>query len=437
MPNACSRTRNAMTRNPAIDRADLALHGGRPVVREPFPRPVRWDDRERAQLAEMIGQPSLFYWKGPQTELLLKRFRRHYPLPHAMTCSSGTAAIHIALLAAGIGPGDEVITSPITDMGTVIGILYQQGVPVFADLEPYRYNLDPSDVERKVTDRTRAVLAVHLAGNPCAMQELKALCEARNLLLIEDCAQAWGAACRGVPVGLCGDVACFSLNDFKHIGCGDGGIVATRDSAMGERLQRCGDKGYDRSAGISAPEFLAPNFRMSEPQAAVAAVQLARMPEIARQRRLLGDRLTRELTGIRGIRTHHVDTEDACSYWFYMFRTVDGELDCDRAEFVKALVAEGVRATAGYLPVPLYQFGLFRNENFFAGRWPVKELGLTRVDYGKVSCPAAEAILRTGVKLPVNEAMDEEYISAVGAAVRKVATAFARGEGREKTSRDK
>ncbi len=115
----------------------------------------------------LIDQTNMFYWKGPQTTLLIDRFRQTCPLEHVMTCSSGTAALHIAVAAAGIAPGDEVITSPISDIGTVIGVLYQQAVPVFADLGRSTYNLDPEDVARRITPKTKAIIAVHLAGNPC------------------------------------------------------------------------------------------------------------------------------------------------------------------------------------------------------------------------------------------------------------------------------
>src|SRR6185295_11027302 len=161
---------------------------------------------ERERLNAMLGQDSLFYWKGPQTTLFTERFKQVCPVKYVMPCSSGTAALHIAVTAAGIGPGDEVITSPITDIGTVIGVLYQQGVPVFADLGSGTYNLNPADVERRITSKTKAIIAVHLAGNPCRMEELKSIADKHNLVLIEDCAQAWGAKYRGKPVGTIGHI---------------------------------------------------------------------------------------------------------------------------------------------------------------------------------------------------------------------------------------
>lgn len=403
----------------------LALHGGEKAVVERLPKLVRWGSPEKGRLDAMLGQDSLFYWKGPQTTLLLERFRTICPLPHAMSCSSGTAALHIAVAAAGIAPGDEVITSPITDIGTVIGVLYQQAVPVFADLGRDTYNLDPVDVERRITPKTRAIIAVHLAGNPCDLDALKALADRHKLVLIEDCAQAWGARRGGKPIGTEGDIACFSLQNSKHVTCGDGGVVASRNPTFGRRLQQFGDKGMDRLGKGGLFETFATNYRMSEPQAAVAAAQMERVESIAEARSRLGRILNDELAGVAGVDRPRIRDQDRCSFWFYMLRIRPGSLRCDRAEFVKALVAEGAPAAAGYIPVPLYGNPVFQRHGFFAGRWPVKEMGLTSMDYAKVSCPEAEAILDTCVRLTIHEGMTETYVRSIAAAVRKVSEHYA------------
>lgn len=410
--------------DPAAPTARLALHGGEKAVRDPLPRLVRWGQPERERLEAMLGQDSLFYWKGPQTNLLVERFRQVCPRDHVMTCSSGTAALHIAVAAAGIGLGDEVITSPITDIGTVIGVLYQQAVPVFADLGRDTYNLDPDDVARRITPRTKAIIAVHLAGNPCDMDSLKALAERHNLVLIEDCAQAWGARYRGKPIGTTGHIACFSLQNSKHITCGDGGIVASSDDRFGPLLQRFGDKGYDRLGTSGLFESFATNYRMSEPQAAVAAAQLSRLEEIVSKRSHLGSLLTEQIKGVPGIEPHGVRPDDRCVYWFYMLRLRPDALKCNRAELVKVLAAEGVPASAGYIPVPLYGNPVFQKHGFFAGRWPVKELGLTTMDYTKVQCPEAKAILESGIRVVIHEGMSESYIRDVAEAIQKVASHY-------------
>lgn len=407
------------------DSSKLALHGGKKSVTSVPPRLKRWGDLERERLEAMLGQDSLFYWKGPQTTLFTDRFREFCPLKHVMTCSSGTAALHIAVAAAGIGPGDEVITSPVSDIGTVIGVLYQQAVPVFADLERNTYNLDPADVARKITPKTKAIIPVHLAGNPCDMDALRKLADQHSLVLIEDCAQAWGAKHRGQPIGTSGHIACFSLQNSKLITCGDGGVVAASDEHFGPRLQPFGDKGFDRLGKDGLFHVLAANYRMSEPQAAVAAAQLTRLEAIAATRSRLGNLLTEKIAGLPAIEPHQVRGDNRCVYWFYMLRVRPKTLRCDRAEFVKALAAEGVPASAGYIPVPLYGNPVFQQHAFFAGRWPLKDMNLTTMDYTKVHCPEAEAILQEGVRVTIHEAMSEGYLGEVAAAIGKVARHYA------------
>jgi dTDP-4-amino-4,6-dideoxygalactose transaminase len=403
----------------AADSAKLALQGGPKTIGRAVPGLVRWGEPERDRLNAMLAQDSLFYWKGPQTTALIERFQQICPSKHVMTCSSGTAALHIAVAAAGIAPGDEVITSPITDIGTVIGVIYQQAVPVFADLGAATFNLEPADVERRITPKTKAIIAVHLAGNPCDLKGLKELADRHRLVLIEDCAQAWGARYENQSVGTMGDIACFSLQNSKHITCGDGGVVASSHPQYGPLLQRYGDKGFDRISGMF--EAFATNYRMSEPQAAVAAAQLERLEKIAARRAQLGNLLTEEIRSIAGLVPHQVRATDRCVYWFYMLRLEPKSFRCDRAEFVKALAAEGAPASAGYIPVPLFRNPVFLNHGFFAGHWPIKENGATQMDYNRVSCPESESILTTGIRVVINEAMDEDYVRSMGAAIRKVA----------------
>lgn len=395
-----------------------------PIVDEPVPPLSRWGPEELARLTTMVGQPSLFYWKGPQTTALLEEFRKHYPLKYCYPCSSGTASLHIAVAALRLRPGDEVIVSPITDMGTVIGILYQQGVPVFADLDPRTYNMDVADVRRRITAKTRAIIAVHLAGNPCDLTAFAALARERQVALIEDCAQSWGATHRGTAVGLVGDFGCFSFNDFKHIACGDGGIVGTNSEQYGPGLSKWGDKSYDRVAGTRAPEELAPNYRISEPQSAVATAQLGKLHDIVARRNRAGTLLTSLLANTPGLLCPTVAAGDTHSYWFYMIRFELERLRAPRADVVAAMTAEGVAIGAGYIPTTVYQYPVFRNHNFFGGAWPVRDAGLTKMDYREVRCPVAEAIIADCAVLRLHEGMSDSYLEKVARAVRTVATRF-------------
>ncbi len=185
-------------------------------------------------------------------------------MKHAVAGSSCTAVIHAAVAALGIEPGDEVITSPITDAGSVIGVLYQHGIPVFADVDPGTYTITADTIAAKITPRTRGIVAVHLWGNPCPMDEILQLARARNLWVIEDCAQAIWARYNGKLVGTMADAGAFSFNEFKHLACGDGGVVVTNNEETYRRCHLYADKAYDRLGGQRAPEFLAPNYRMTE-----------------------------------------------------------------------------------------------------------------------------------------------------------------------------
>lgn len=405
--------------------AKLALNGGEKAVLVPMPKPNRWGEPEVAQLAEAVKQPSLYYWNNQQTKLLAERFQKFHPLKFVQPCSSGSAACHIATAAAGIAPGDEVITAGITDIGTVIGIIFQNAVPVFAELDPLTYNLDPEDVERRITPRTKAIMAVHLSGNPCRLAELKEIADKHKLILIEDCAQGWGARYRGQPLGTIGQIACFSLQDSKHIACGDGGVVATSDPKLGPLLTKFGDKATNRANFADSSNVIACNYRMSELQAAFAAAQLLRLEDIAAKRSRLGEFLTAQLADVPAITPPKVDAQDRCVQWAYMCRLVPAKVRCTRTEFVKALAAEGVTFSDGYIKTAIYGLPMFQDHSFFAGRWPIKEQGLTRMDYRQLKLPVTEDILKTCMRFPLNEAMDENYLRLVAKAVRKVAAHYA------------
>lgn len=403
----------------------------KPIVAEPRPRAPRWGQAELAHLTDALQQPSLFYWKGRQTTSLLEEFRRIYPLKHCFPCSSGSAALHVAVASLRLRPGDEVIVPPITDMGSVIGILYQQAVPVFVDVDPRTYNLDPVAVRRAVTKKTRAIMAVHLAGNPCDMTAITAIACERRLAVIEDCAQAWGALHQGSPVGLSGDLACYSFNDFKHLSAGDGGIVGTNREDIGPGMGKWGDKSYDRVGGerdpalLRDPGELAPNYRITELQSAVAVAQLSRLREIVDRRVALGGRLTALLADAPAVLPPLVRAGDTHSYWFYLFRLDLARCRASRDEIVAALRTEGVEAAAGYIPKPIYRYRVFQNHNFFGGAWPARDLGLTTMDYRNVECPVAEAILNDSIRVPIDEAMTERYIERVALAIVTVMKRFA------------
>jgi dTDP-4-amino-4,6-dideoxygalactose transaminase len=395
-----------------------AIAGGAPAKTAPFGKSEsRYGEEELRELKEVLEQGSLFYTEGKKVFQLEAAFAEGCGARHAVACGSGTAAIHAAMIAAEISPGDEVITSPITDMGSVIPILYQGAVPVFADLHPHTYALLPEAVEAAVTPKTRAVLAVHLWGNACDLDALLDVCRKYDLVLIEDCAQAHGARYRGRHVGTWGDYGCFSLNEYKQISCGDGGLILTGEKDRAALLRLATDKCYDRSPGAANrhPVFLANNYRMTELQAAVGVAQLHRLEGIVHRRRAWCEELARRLAGVGGIRPPLPTPGCDPSWWFYMLRVEPEELGTDADAFARALREEGIPAGAHYIGQCVYEYPIFTEHSAYArGHHPYQERR-----YGSGLCPTAESILETAVILPINEAYtDRDLEETVHALLR-------------------
>src|SRR5881409_783868 len=203
----------------------LALHGGPKAKRTPFPPRKRHGELEKRYLSEVIDSDVLFYFIGSKVYEFQKRFAAMYGRKHCIACSSGTAAVHIALGALQLPPGSEVVTSAITDMGSLTGMLYQGLVPVFADVDKNTLNMDVASTRRCITERTRAILVVHHGGLAADLDAFLELGRGLNLPIVEDCAQDYGTKYKNRPAGAMGAISAFSLNHFKHITCGSGGMV--------------------------------------------------------------------------------------------------------------------------------------------------------------------------------------------------------------------
>jgi len=402
----------------------LALFGGPKAKTTPAGTYQRYGEEELAQLREALAQNTLFYAHGTKVKTLCERFAALHGRKHCIPVSSCSAAIHVAATALNLEPGDEVITSPITDMGTVLGMLWCQLIPVFADLDPSAYNIDPAAVEAAVTPRTRAMVAVHLAGAPCDLDALRAIAKKHHLILIEDCAQSYLAEYRGKYVGGYGDLACFSINEYKHISCGDGGLILTDDDDLAARCRLLSDKGYDRSGQSRnrMTPFLALNYRMTELQGAVALAQLDKLREIIDCYQKLGDRLHDGLRGIEGLLPPRIVDGGRTSYWFYMLRIDEVELGVTRGWFLEALQAEGVEAGA-YMGTPVYRTGVFADQaTFGSSGLPFTLPGVAVGDrYAEGSCPQAEEILRTCIVIGLGPGRSEKEMDEIAAAFRKVA----------------
>lgn len=410
----------------------LALHGGSKAKATSYGTGAKYGPEEEKAVLSALKQGTLFYAHGQKTKALCEKFKAVYGFEHGVAASSGTAALHVALGCAGVGPGDEVLLTPITDMGSVIGVLYQNAVPVFADLEPYTFSPDPDSIADRITDRTRAIMIIHLGGNPADMKRIMEIADERGVAVIEDCAQAWMTSLDGRLTGTFGKLGCFSLNEFKHISAGDGGMVGTNDAELGRLAALWADKCYDRTSQKRDPEFLAPNYRMNELTAAVSLAQFEKLAGIADRRTELGDRLTEGIGGLAGVHPFEVRKGGRCTYWFYLFRVDPAELGASRDEFVEALKAEGVACDPGYTGNVMYKYRLFRERNAYPhSEYPFRDPQTGKLtEYPDGLCPEAESIVETCVWMPINEHFTETDMDEVAAGVRKVAGHFrAKKEG--------
>ncbi len=254
-------------------------------------------------VTEAIQSGTLTSTKGAFVKRLETRWAEELGVKFAYACSHGSAAVHAAVAAIDPEPGDEIITSPITDMGAITPILYQGAIPVFADVEPVSCNVTPESVARVISPRTKAVIVTHLFGCPADMTGINAVCEQHGVRVIEDCAQAFESRHRGQPVGALGDIGAFSLQQGKHITTGEGGLVVTNDPDLARRMFLFINKAWGYGDARPDHYFLALNYRMTELQGAVALAQLDKLPDAANRRKELAKQLSAALVALPGVTT--------------------------------------------------------------------------------------------------------------------------------------
>ncbi len=360
-------------------------------------------------LNEALISQSLFGVDGKMVGAFEKEFAVLYNVPYAVTSTSGTAAIHTALGALDFNPGDEIITAPITDLGTVIPILYQNGVPVFADIDD-TYNMDPQDVERKITDRTRAIVVVHLFGNPCNMDAMMAISRKHNIPIIEDCSQSHLTEYNGKYVGTIGEIGCYSFQQSKHMTTGDGGMTVTSNKVHYERMKLFVDKGFMRKGwGTRAYGFHAPNYRMNELTAAVGRAQLRKVKAVVEKRARMGAKMTELLKDVDELRTAPVTEGGKHSFWLYPVYLKSGNVE----PFAKNMTAFGFWCAAGYTGKPIYLCteSLTAKKTYGTSKFPFESSYVSRTyEYKEGLCPKAEETLTHLVTMPWDESWSEEKV---------------------------
>jgi dTDP-4-amino-4,6-dideoxygalactose transaminase len=379
--------------------AGIAILGGPPVRTREFPAAPGYGDAERRAVLEVLesgvlshfyGSWGKFFQGGSRVRSLERAWQRRFGVRHAVSMNSATSALNAAVAAAGAGAGDEVIVSPYTMTASATCALVHGAVPVFADIEPETFCLDPESVRARVTPRTKAIVVVDLFGCAADMTELMKIAAEHDLVVIEDAAQAPGALRDGRPAGTLGHIGVFSLNQHKTINCGEGGVAVTDDDRLAERLQLARNHGEAvvGPMGSRETDVLGFNYRLGELEAAIAEAQLARLEELTAPRVAHAERISAGLEDLEGVLPPVVPEGCTHVYYVHAIRLDPERLGVPRAAFVAALAAEGVPMAEGY-GAPLYRLPLYRERAAAAFSDP-RNAGMGRYEEGE--CPTCERL---------------------------------------------
>ena len=395
---------------------EMAIHGGKPVRKTILRYGKQWlDEEDRQSVLRVLG--SDYITCGPEVVKVEKELESYTTAKHAVAVSSGTAALHCACIAAGIGPGDEVITTPLTFAASANCVLYCGGHPVFADVDSETYNIAPECIEKRITDKTKAVIAVDFTGQAVRMKEIKEICDRYHLLLIEDAAHAIGTKYNGKPVGSLSDMTCFSFHPVKTVTSGEGGAVTTNRDDLYKKLslahnhgiaheEEWMEEGFHEGPWYYEQVSLGYNYRMTDFQAALLLSQMKKLEQFKRRRREIVCRYNEAFIKIPELIVQkEIEESDTCRH-LYIIRLDMERLTCSRRQFFDAMAAENVQPQIHYVPV--YWFPYYRHLGYKAG-----------------ICPNAEEIYKSIMSIPLYPKMTDQDVEDVIHAVKKV-TAYYR-----------
>jgi perosamine synthetase len=320
-----------------------------------------------------------------------------------VACSSGTTALHLVLATLGLGPGDEVIIPTFTMIATANVVSWTGATPVLVDAEPQTWNMDPSAVEAKITDRTKAIIVVHTYGHPADMTALTESARRHRLVVVEDAAEAHGAQYQGRPVGSLGAAAAFSFYGNKIVTTGEGGMVTTNDEALGRLARRLRDHAFSEERHFWH-EYLGFSYRMTNLQAAVGLAQTERLDDLIRTRRVNRSRYEERLRAVRGLRLPLERPDVNNAFWMYGI-VVEDDFGCTRDELREHLAREGIETRTFFVPIhlqPVY-YRAYRGQAY----------------------PVAEALCRKGMYLPSGGMLSDAEIDTVAEAIVRAQTRHA------------
>lgn len=390
----------------------LAIDGARPVRSKMLPYGRQTLDEEDIQSVIHVLR-SDWLTTGPNVDAFEKAFAKQTGAKYAVAVSNGTAALHGAVFATGIGPGDEVIVPPMTFAASANCVLYQGGTVVFADIRPDTLALDPGRVEAAITPRTRAIVTVDYTGQPSDLEELNQIVERHQLTLIEDAAHSLGATYHGEPIGSMADFSTFSFHPVKHITTGEGGMITTNDYNISEKLRMFRNHGITKDhhqrdiigSWLYEMGGLGYNYRLTDFQCALGESQLKKLQERLSRRREIAGQYTQAFDSMTEIELPTILSDRESAWHLYVICLDLKQLRIGRAEIFRALRAENIGVNVHYIPVPWHPY--YQNLGYIKGQWPV-----------------AESIYERIISLPIWSGMTDQDVNDVIEAVSKVIHAY-------------
>lgn len=364
---------------------NLAINGGKKTIDKNFAWPI-FDETDVNVVAEVVRSGK---WGNPDCGDLVEKFEKEFAAycgtKYALTCVNGSVALRLALIACGVKPGDEVIVPPYTFIATTSIVIEANCVPVFVDIDPRTYNMDAAQIEKAITKKTKAIIPVHFAGQPCDLDAIMAIAKKHNLYVIEDACHGHGGEYKGKKLGSIGDAGCFSFQSSKNLTSGEGGMIITNDDKLYEMMNSLRNVGRVKGGQWYEHHNAGCNYRITQLQAVLLSNQLKNLQAQVELRQENGTYLNSLLEKIDGIQplTRGLG-ETLHPYHIYIFKYDQSKFNgLSKAKFSQMLAAEGVPCFMGY-PQPLYKQPLFQKKNFMCYAIPEE------VDYTNVSCPVTE-----------------------------------------------
>jgi len=347
-------------------------------------------DREEEKAVKEVLESGIIV-QGPKTKAFEKEFAEYIGVEHAVAVTNGTIALDVALKALKVGPGDEVITSAFSFIASGNCVLFQRAKPVFADIDPRTFNIDPSDVAEKISAKTKALIPIHMFGQPAKMDALKEIAEDKGFALVEDAAQAHGAEYKGQKAGSIGDMGCFSFYATKNMTAGEGGMITTNDQKLADKARLLRNHGQTQKYHH---DTLGYNYRMTELCAAIGSVQLKKLDGFNEKRRENAKLLSNGIRKLHGLTVPYVDKDVKPIFHQYVVR-VEDNYPRGRDELADILTEKGVGVAVHY-PIPIYRQPLY-----------------LKLRYEGTKCPNTEEACRRVLSLPVHPLVDRKDIEYV------------------------